>query len=30
MRTAMMTVFAILIGGCASLKPVNLPPGEVQ
>ena len=30
MRTAMMTVFAILIGGCASLKPVNLPPGEVR
>ena len=27
---AMMTVLTILIGGSASLKPVDLPPGEVR
>ena len=30
MRIAVMTVFAIVIAGCAGLKPVDLPPEEVR
>lgn len=30
MRLAVVTAFAVLLGGCASLTPVDLPPGEVR